>query len=198
MVDLKNIIKNAESANKEFHDGYPPVENWNPEHCGEIGLEIKSDGTWYYMDSPIGRKRLVNLFARILRKEKDGSYVLVTPVEKILIKVEDVPFIAIDVDMKGSGKNKILKFITNTGDTVIASKDFPIRVEIDDKTKEPSPYILVRSNLEAKISRSVFYDLVNSGEDYENYFGIWSGGHFFPFTKSSELKFWLWLLIIEI
>ena len=86
MVDLKNIIKNAESANKEFHDGYPPVENWNPEHCGEIGLEIKSDGTWYYMDSPIGRKRLVNLFARILRKEKDGSYVLVTPVEKISIK----------------------------------------------------------------------------------------------------------------
>ena len=68
MVDLKNIIKSAETANKEFHDGYPPVEKWNPEHCGEIGLEIKSDGTWYYKDSPIGRKRLVNLFARILRK----------------------------------------------------------------------------------------------------------------------------------
>ena len=89
MIDLKNIIKSAEIANKEFHDGYPPVEKWNPDHCGEIGLEIKRDGTWFYMGSPIGRKRLVNLFARILRKEKDGSYVLVTPVEKIIIKVED-------------------------------------------------------------------------------------------------------------
>ncbi len=189
MVDLKNIIKNAESANKEFHNGYPPVEKWNPKHCGEIGLEIKSDGTWYYMDSPIGRKRLVNLFARILRKEKDGSYVLVTPVEKIAIKVEDVPFIAVDVDVKGSAKNKILKFTTNTGDTVIASKDYPLRVEIDKNTKEPSPYILVRSNLEAKISRSVFYDLVNIGDNYDKHFGIWSGGYFFPFMKSSELKF---------
>ena len=87
MINLKNIIKSAEIANKEFHDGYPPVEKWNPDHCGEIGLEIKRDGTWFYMGSPIGRKRLVNLFARILRKEKDGSYVLVTPVEKIIIKV---------------------------------------------------------------------------------------------------------------
>ena len=198
MIDLKNIIKNAESANKEFHDGYPPVENWNPKHCGEIGLEIKSDGTWYYMDSPIGRKRLVNLFARILRKEKDGSYVLVTPVEKISIKVEDVPFIAIDVDIMGSGKNKTLKFTTNTGDTVIASKDYPLRVEIDKNTKEPSPYILVRSNLEAKISRSVFYDLVNIGDNYENYFGIWSAGHFFSIVKSSELKSWLCLQTIKI
>ena len=86
-------------------------------------------------------------------------------------------------------KNKILKFTTNTGDTVIASKDYPIRVEIDKKTKEPSPYILVRSNLEAKISRSVFYDLVNIGDDHKDYFGIWSGGYFFPFMKSSELKF---------
>jgi len=189
MVDLKNIIKIAETANKEFHDGYPPVEKWNPENCGEIGLEIKSDGTWHYMNSPIGRKKLVNLFARILRKEKDGSYVLVTPAEKIVIKVEDVPFIAIDVSVEGLDKNKILKFTTNTGDTVVASKDYPIRVEIDKKTKEPSPYILVRSNLEAKISRSVFYELVNIGDDYKDYFGIWSGGYFFPFMKSSELKF---------
>ena len=187
MVDLKNIIKSAETANKEFHDGYPPVEKWNPEHCGEIGLEIKSDGTWYYMDSPIGRKRLVNLFARILRKEKDGSYVLVTPVEKIVIKVEDVPFVAIDVSVEGLNKNKILKFTTNTGDTVIASKDYPIRVEIDKKTKEPSPYILVRSNLEAKISRSVFYELIEIAEHFNDKFGVWSGGTFFPFSNSKDV-----------
>lgn len=187
MVDLKNIIKSAESANEESHGGYPPVEKWNPDHCGDIGLEIKSDGSWHYMNSPIGRKKIVNLFARILRKEADGSYVLVTPVEKIIIKVDDVPFIAVDVNIAGSGRDAMLSFSTNTGDTVVASEKYPIRVIIDPKTEEPSPYVLVRSKLEAKISRSVFYDLVNLGEEFNGYFGIWSGGCFFPFMKASEL-----------
>jgi hypothetical protein len=140
------------------------------------------------MNSPIGRKKIVNLFARILRKEEDGSYVLVTPVEKIIIKVHDVPFIATSVDISGNNKDTILKFSTNTGDNVTASKDYPIRVVIDAKTKEPSPYILVRSNLEAKISRSVFYELVNLGSEESDNFGVWSGGCFFPFMKVSELK----------
>jgi hypothetical protein len=188
MVDLKNIIKSAQTANEESHDGYPPVEKWNPDHCGDIGLEIKSDVSWHYMNSPIGRKKIVNLFARILRKEKDGSYVLVTPVEKIIIKVHDVPFIATSVEVSGNEKDTMLKFTTNTGDTVIASKDYPIRIVINSKTKEPAPYILVRSNLEAKISRSVFYELVNLGCEEKDDFGVWSGGNFFPFMKVSDLK----------
>jgi hypothetical protein len=188
MVDLKNIIKSAQTANEESHDGYPPVEKWNPDHCGDIGLEIKSDGSWHYMNSPIGRKKIVNLFARILRKEKDGSYVLVTPVEKIIIKVHDVPFIATSVEVSGNEKDTMLKFTTNTDDTVIGSKDYPIRIVINSKTKEPAPYILVRSNLEAKISRSVFYELVNLGCEEKDDFGVWSGGNFFPFMKVSDLK----------
>ena len=188
MIDLKNIIKSAQTANEESHDGYPPVEKWNPDHCGDIGLEIKSDGSWHYMNSPIGRKKIVNLFARILRKEKDGSYVLVTPAEKIIIKVHDVPFIATNVEVSGTKDNTMMKFTTNTGDTVIASKDYPIRVAINSKTKEPAPYVLVRSNFEAKISRSVFYELVNLGCEESDDFGVWSGGCFFPFMKASELK----------
>jgi hypothetical protein len=140
------------------------------------------------MNSPIGRKKIVNLFARILRKEKDGSYVLVTPVEKIIIKVHDAPFIATSVEVSGNEKDTMLKFTTNTGDTVIASKDYPIRIVINSKTKEPAPYILVRSNLEAKISRSVFYELVNLGCEEKDDFGVWSGGNFFPFMKVSDLK----------
>ena len=188
MIDLSKVLKEAEAVNSESHDGYPPVEKWNPDHCGDIGLEITSDGTWFYMNSPIGRERIVNLFSRILRKEDDGSYVLVTPVEKISIDVEDVPFIATYVDIMDKGKSCNLKFHTNVGDTVIACEEYPIRVEIDRKTKEPRPYVLIRSDLEAKIYRSVFYELVDIAEDHNGKFGVWSGGCFFPFMDSKELN----------
>ena len=131
MVDLSKVIKQASELNEKSIDGYPPVEKWNPEHCGDIGLEIKSDGTWFYMGTPIGRKRIVKLFSRILRKEEDGSYVLVTPVEKISIEVEDAPFIANSLEISGKNKECNLKFFTNVDDSIIASKSFPIRVEIN-------------------------------------------------------------------
>ena len=189
MTDLSKIIKFATEINEKSTDGFPPVEEWNPEYCGDIGMEIKSDGTWYYMGTPITRQKIVKLFSRILRREKDNSFVLVTPVEKVLIKVADAPFIATFVEIIGEGKNLNLKFDTNVDDTIVASKDYPIRVSIDKNTNEPSPYVLIRKNLEAKISRSVFYELVNIAEHYNNKFGVWSGGSFFPFSDSKEVIF---------
>ncbi len=189
MTDLSKIIKFATEINEKSTDGFPPVEEWNPEYCGDIGMEIKSDGTWYYMGTPIARQKIVKLFSRILRREKDNSFVLVTPVEKVLIKVADAPFIATFVEIIGEGKNLNLKFDTNVDDTIVASKDYPIRVSIDKNTNEPSPYVLIRKNLEAKISRSVFYELVNIAEHYNNKFGVWSGGSFFPFSDSKEVIF---------
>ena len=189
MTDLSKIIKFATEINEKSTDGFPPVEEWNPEYCGDIGMEIKSDGTWYYMGTPIARQKIVKLFSRILRREKDNSFVLVTPVEKVLVKVADAPFIATFVEIIGEGKNLNLKFDTNVDDTIVASKDYPIRVSIDKNTNEPSPYVLIRKNLEAKISRSVFYELVNIAEHYNNKFGVWSGGSFFPFSDSKEVIF---------
>ena len=124
MVDLSKVIKQATELNEKSTDGYPPVEKWNPEHCGDIGLEIKSDGSWFYMGTPIGRKRIVKLFSRILRKEKDGSYVLVTPVEKISITVEDAPFIANYVQISGENDERNLKFFTNVEDSILLLKIF--------------------------------------------------------------------------
>ena len=189
MTDLSKIIKFATEINEKSTDGFPPVEEWNPEYCGDIGMEIKSDGTWYYMGTPIARQKIVKLFSRILRREKDNSFVLVTPVEKVLIKVADAPFIATFVEIIGEGKNLNLKFDTNVDDTIVASKDYPIRVSIDKNTNEPSPYVLIRKNLEAKISRSVFYELVNIAEHHNNKFGVWSGGSFFAFSDSKEVIF---------
>ena len=112
---------------------------------------------------------------------------MVTPVEKVLIKVEDAPFIATYVEVLGKGKELNLKFNTNVDDTIVASKDYPIRVDINKKTQEPAPYVLIRRNLEAKISRSVFYELIELAEHFEDKFGIWSGGSFFPFSDSKEV-----------
>ena len=189
MTDLSKIIKFATEINEKSTGGFPPVDEWNPEYCGDIGMEIKSDGTWHYMGTPIARQKIVKLFSRILRREKDNSFVLVTPVEKVLVKVADAPFIATFVEIIGEGKNLNLKFDTNVDDTIVASKDYPIRVSIDENTNEPSPYVLIRKNLEAKISRSVFYELVNIAEHYNDKFGVWSGGSFFAFSDSKEVIF---------
>ena len=189
MTDLSKIIKFATEINEKSTGGFPPVDEWNPEYCGDIGMEIKSDGTWHYMGTPIARQKIVKLFSRILRREKDNSFVLVTPVEKVLVKVADAPFIATFVEIIGEGKNLNLKFDTNVDDTIVASKDYPIRVSIDENTNEPSPYVLIRKNLEAKISRSVFYELVNIAEHHTDKFGVWSGGSFFAFSDSKEVIF---------
>ncbi len=161
----------------------PPVHLWNPEHCSDLQMEIRADGSWWHEGGKIKRERLVKLFSRILRKEADGQIYLVTPYEKVIVHVEDAPFLAVRVDRAGeSGRGQALAFTTNLGDVTVASADTPIRVETDRETMEPSPYVLVRDGLEAKLSRPVFYELAEMAEAYEGsagQLGVWSQGQFF-------------------
>nr|WP_245731409.1 DUF1285 domain-containing protein [Loktanella fryxellensis] len=166
--------------------GLPPVHDWNPPHCGDSHMRIARDGTWYHEGSPINRPAMVRLFSTILRRDGNG-YVLVTPVEKVDIVVDDAPFVAVDVTQQGDG----LVFATNVGDTVTAGPDHPIRVSTDDATGEPSPYVLVRDRLEALIDRKTFYRLVEMGEtagvDGADWFGVRSGGAFFALIPTADL-----------
>ncbi len=150
-------------------------------------MRIARDGTWFYLGTPIGRVELVRLFSTILRKDGD-KYFLVTPVEKVGITVDDAPFVAVDFNPVGDG----LEFETNVGDRMVAGPDHPIRVERDPETGEPSPYVLVRANLEALIDRKSFYRLVEIGEHAEHdgakWFGLRSRDVFFPIIPSGELE----------
>jgi hypothetical protein len=150
-----------------------------PETCGEIDIRIARDGSWFYHGSPIGRKPLVKLFASALRRNSDGGYWLVTPTERVCIRVDDAPFVAVALDTEGAGKSARLTFTTNVEDRVTAGKDNPIRVSVDPKTGEPAPYVMVRQGLEALISRPVYYELVALGESHGGRFGVWSEGMFF-------------------
>lgn len=149
-------------------------------------MQIKRDGTWFYQGTPIGRPGLVKMFASILKREGD-DYFLVTPVEKVGITVEDAPFLAIDFEAEGEGKDQVLTFVTKTDDVTVAGPDVPIRVERDAETGEPSPYVLVRRNLEALIDRKSFYRLVDIGVHHDGWFGVWSSGAFFGIIPSEEL-----------
>lgn len=160
----------------------PPVESWNPSHCGEIDIRIMRDGTWHHLGTPITRPELVRLFSTVLRREDDGFY-LVTPVEKLRIVVEDAPFMAVLLDVEGKGRDQRLVFTTNVGDAVTADADHPIRVELDPQTGEPAPYLLIRSRLEARIARAVFYRLADLAVDAPGAprtLGVWSAGQYFP------------------
>jgi hypothetical protein len=158
----------------------PPVERWNPAHCGEIDIRIARDGTWFHEGIPIGRKEIVRLFSTILLKEADAFY-LITPVEKMRIRVDDAPFLAVLLDAEGTGRDQRLVFTTNVGDEVVAGSDHPIRVDTNLQTGEPAPYIHVRRGLEARISRPVFYQLADMAESHTNsgILGVWSSGRFF-------------------
>ena len=187
----KNVTPSAEglaaAAQKaQSGKGLPPVHLWNPPHCGDIDMRIARDGTWFYQGTPIGRPALVRLFSTILRHDDDG-YVLVTPVEKVGITVDDAPFVAVDFQRRGDD----LVFETNVGDRVTADADHPIRVTRDAQTGEPAPYILVRDRLEALIDRKSFYRLADLGQeatvDGKAWFGVRSGGAFFPMIPAAEL-----------
>lgn len=177
----------AQGASKR---GPPPVHLWNPPFCGDLDMEIRRDGTWFYLGTPIGRPALVKLFSSIIRRDGD-DYFLVTPVEKVGIRVQDAPFVAVDADPAGAGRDQSLTFTTNVGDRVTAGPDHPVRVARDPGTGEPSPYVLVRRNLEALIDRKTFYRLVDLGchrmHEGESWFGLWSEGQFFPMIRSEEL-----------
>ena len=140
-------------------DEIPPLEEWNPEFCGDIDMRIASDGQWFYEGSPIGRPAMVKMFSRVLWKEGD-QYFLKTPVEKVGIQVDDVPFQVISVEHEVGEKGPEMIFTTSTGDRVRADAEHPIRVETDPATKEPRPYLMIRFGMEGRIGRNLFYQLV--------------------------------------
>lgn len=184
---VENLAQAALAAGKK---GPPPVEKWDPPFCGDLDMRIARDGTWFYLGTPIGRPGLVKLFSSILRKDGD-DYFLVTPVEKVGITVDDAPFVALDFEVEGEGRDQNITFFTHVEDAVTAGPDHPIRVARDPETGEPSPYVNVRANLEALIDRKSFYRLIELGchEQHEgqSWFGLWSGGQFFPVIPSEEL-----------
>ncbi|HTK35431.1 MAG TPA: DUF1285 domain-containing protein [Caulobacteraceae bacterium] len=175
---LISLASAARSGSEGAGRALPPVHLWNPPHCGEIDIRIRRDGSWWHEGSPIGRPALVRLFSTVLRRDPDGYY-LVTPVEKLKIVVEDVPFVAVSVDRVGEA----LSFVTNVGDIAEAGPDNPLRIETDAATGGPTPYVHVRRGLEARLSRPVFYALVElaqprAGPDGEH-LGVASNGAWF-------------------
>ena len=162
----------------------PPPIGDRAARDGDFGLRIGRDGTWYHDDSPIRRLTLAKLFATVLRRDPDGTYWLVTPAERGRILVEDVPFIAVELNVTGRFRDQILSFRTNLDDRVEAGENHPLRVVTDPRSGEPSPYVLIRPGLEARLARPVFYQLVDLGIDEAvgglPSFGVWSNGKFFP------------------
>jgi hypothetical protein len=168
----------AEIARLAEEKKLPPVDKWNPTHCGDSEMRIARDGTWYHQGSPIGRQAMVRLFSTILRREEDGRHVLVTPVEKLDIEVEDAAFVAVELKSEGEGEASKLAFRLNTGDLVVAGPDNPLRFEAGEDG--PSPYLSVRGGLDALVARPVYYELANLAlaEGAEPP-GLWSNGAFF-------------------
>lgn len=180
--DIKTLADSADDLDEMTQF---PVEAWTPPFCGDIDMRIARDGTWYYRGTPIRRQRIVRLFSRILRKDED-RYVLVTPVEMVGIKVEDAPFLAVEMKAEGEGTSPLLRFRTNVGDWVRLDADHPIRCELAD-ANGLKPYILVRGNLWALLTRSLALDLIERAEVREHqgeaWLGLASAGTFFPMTK---------------
>jgi len=169
----------AEVARLAAERRLPPVEKWNPTHCGDSDMRIARDGTWYHMGSPIGRQEMVRLFSTILRREPDGSHVLVTPVEKLTIDVEDAPFLAVEMKSDGEGRDRTLAFRLNTGDMVVAGRDHPLRLG-------SRPYLAVRAGLEALIARPVYYELAEIAlADDSVPPGVCSDGAFFALESDA-------------
>nr|WP_256372748.1 DUF1285 domain-containing protein [Roseibium sp. RKSG952] len=168
--------------------GIPPVERWNPPFCGDLDIRIASDGSWWYLGTPIGREALVRLFASVLRKDDDGKTYLVTPVEKIGITVEDAHFIAVEMHRQGEGETQQLILRTNVGDVVEIGPEHPLRFETDPVNGGLKPYLHVRGRLEALCSRPLLYQLadyfVEDPAGPETRLGVWSNGTFFAIDES--------------
>ncbi|WP_037500885.1 DUF1285 domain-containing protein [Sphingomonas jaspsi] len=169
----------ALAAAIDARGGPPPVDRWNPDHCGHSEMRIASDGTWFHQGTPITRPAMVRLFSTVLRREPDGSHVLVTPVEKLTIEVDRTPFRATQMTMEGSGESRRIGLTLDSGDALIVGADHPLTVV--DTPEGPSPRVLVRYGLEAELARPLYYELAEialaEGRDPP---GIWSDGRFFP------------------
>ena len=156
----------------------PPVESWHPERSGDSAMRIARDGCWYHEGDPITRPSMVRLFSTILRREADGSHVLVTPAEKLSILVDDAPFVAVEVKSEGEGQRRRLAFRLNTGDLVVAGPGHPLR--FGQRDGEPAPYLAVRGGMEALIARAAYYELAEMAiAEAGQPLGLWSDGQFF-------------------
>jgi hypothetical protein len=160
IAELERLAKGDSAAR-----ALPPVEKWNPADCGDIGMEIRTDGSWWHEGVRITREPLVRLFSTILRKDEDGTTWLVTPGEKVSVAVADAPFIAVRVDRIGEGADAALAFTTNLGDVAVAGPDRPITVKRDPQTGEPRPYVRIRGRLDARIGRAAFFELVDLAQE---------------------------------
>jgi hypothetical protein len=181
----------ARTAGEAGRRGPPPVHLWNPPFCGDLDMRIAADGTWFYLKTPIGRPALVKLFASVLKREAD-KYFLVTPVEKCGIVVEDAPFLAVELQVETGPAGQTLHFRTNVDDVIACGPEHALRFEPEPDTGGLKPYLHVRRNLWAKVTRALFYDLVELGEEREvgdiRMFGILSGDVFFPMAPAASLK----------
>jgi hypothetical protein len=181
----------AGAAKSAANKGPPPVHLWNPPYCGEIDMRIATDGTWFYQKTPIGRLPLVKLFASVLKREGDRHF-LVTPVEKCGITVDDAPFLAVEMLVETEAGGQALKFRTNVDDWVACGPDNPLRFEPEPGTGGLKPYLHVRRDLWAKLTRALFYDLVALGEEREvegrRMFGVVSQEAFFAMAPADALK----------
>lgn len=169
----------------------PPVERWNPPFCGDLDMRIGADGTWYYLKTPIGRPALVKLFASVLKREGD-QYFLVTPVEKCGIVVDDAPFLAVELAGEETPAGRVLHFRTNVDDWVACGPEHPLRFEPEAGTGGLKPYLFVRRDLWAKVTRALFFDLVELGEEREvegrAMFGVTSMGAFFAMAPADQVR----------
>lgn len=184
-------LEGMATAVKSAGRGLPPVHLWNPPFCGDIDMRIAADGTWFYMKTPIGRPALVQLFSSVLKRE-DDKYFLVTPVEKVGIVVDDAPFVAVELKIHDRGENRVLEFRTNAEEWIACDRDHPLRFDPEPATGGLKPYLHVRRDLWAKVTRALFYDLVALGEEREidgrAMFGIASGREFFVMAPADDLR----------
>ena len=189
---LAALISRAAEQSGGKSRGLPPVEKWNPPFCGVLDMEIRTDGTWFYMGTPIGRAPLVRLFSTVLRKDDDGRTYLVTPVEKVGIRVADAPFVAVEMQAGERDGAPLITFRTNVGDVVEVDAVHPLRFEIVGEERQLKPYVLVRGRLDALVSRAMMYELVALGEtvtiDGIEMFAVRSAGKVFPIMRADELE----------
>ncbi len=196
LQNLEGIAAAAQEAAKVAPDasstqkGMPPVHLWNPPFCGDLDMRIASDGTWYYTGTPIGRPALVRLFSTILKRE-DGKHFLVTPVEKVGIRVDDAPFLAVEMLREHDGRGRLLRFRTNVDDWVVCDQAHRLRFEAA-ADGGLTPYLHVRAELWAKVTRALYYDLVDMGEervvDGHEMFGVASAGEFFAMADAEQVR----------
>ena len=171
--------------------GLPPVHLWNPPFCGDLDMRIAGDGSWFYMGTPIGRPALVRLFSTILKRE-DSKHFLVTPVEKVGIRVDDAPFLAVELKVEDDAAGPVLNFRTNVDDWIACGPQHELRFEPETGTGGLKPYLHVRRDLWAKVTRTLFFDLVERGEEREiagaMMFGVSSMGRFFPMAPADQVR----------